>query len=75
MRALVGRPLLVLLDEVWSGMDEAMVLAARRYLKEADGVGDDQAVVVISHWEDEVPWGMEEGVKRFVLEQGKGRVA
>jgi len=28
MRALVGRPQLVLLDEVWSGMDEAMINAA-----------------------------------------------
>ena len=29
MRALVGLPPLVLLDEVWSGMDEGMVCAAR----------------------------------------------
>lgn len=72
MRALVGLPRLVLLDEVWSGMDEAMMTAARAYLR-AGGVTEDQAVVVISHWEDEVPWGVEDGVKKFRLEGGEGR--
>jgi ABC-type molybdenum transport system ATPase subunit/photorepair protein PhrA len=73
MRALVGRPPLVLLDEVWAGMDDGMNRAARAYLRD-DGVGEDQAVVVISHWEDEVPWGAEDGVKRFRLEGGEGAV-
>jgi ABC-type molybdenum transport system ATPase subunit/photorepair protein PhrA len=69
MRALVGRPPLVLLDEAWSGMDDGMI-AARRYLRgdfavDTDGygmagIGQDQAVVVITHWEDEVPWIREE---------------
>jgi len=72
MRALVGRPQLVLLDEVWSGMDDAMVHAARRYLR-GDGIGSDQAVVVISHWGEEVPWSVEEGLKRFRLEEGNGK--
>ena len=72
MRALVGRPQLVLLDEVWAGMDDEMVRAARAYLRSADGVGADQAVVVVSHWEDEVPWGVEDGVKKFRLEGGVG---
>jgi ABC-type molybdenum transport system ATPase subunit/photorepair protein PhrA len=71
MRALVGRPQLVLLDEVWSGMDEAMINAARTYLK-AGGLIVEQAVVVISHWEDEVPWGVDDGVKKFRLEGGEG---
>jgi len=79
MRALVGRPPLVLLDEVWSGMDDAMIAAARRYLRgEVSvldkngqfqayyGVNGNQAVVVITHWEDEVPWSGEE-VKNFSL--------
>lgn len=66
MRALVGRPKLVILDEVWSGMDESMISAAREYLRNG-GVGGDQAVVVVSHWEDEVPWGVQDGVKRFQL--------
>jgi ABC-type molybdenum transport system ATPase subunit/photorepair protein PhrA len=72
MRALVSRPQLVLLDEVWAGMDDGMVRAARRYLREG-GVGADQAVVVISHWEEEVPWTTEDGLRKFVLEDGVGR--
>ena len=74
MRALVARPKLVLLDEVWSGMDEGMVRAARRYLRSEEGVGRDQAVVVITHWEEEVPWGDEDGLRRFGLEGGVGSV-
>jgi len=73
MRALVSRPPLVLLDEVWSGMDESMVQAVWRYL--ADGAGGllpTQACVVISHWEDEVPWSRQDGVKRFLLKDGEG---
>ena len=73
MRALVGRPPLVLLDEVWAGMDDGMIRAARAYLR-GDGVGDEQAVVVVSHWEDEVPWSVEDGVKRFRLEGGAGKM-
>ncbi|THH14498.1 hypothetical protein EW146_g5833 [Bondarzewia mesenterica] len=75
MRALVGQPEIVLLDEVWAGMDESMIAAARRYLKEGGGVDEEQGVVVISHWEEEVPWGSEEGVRRFRLENGIGREA
>jgi ABC-type molybdenum transport system ATPase subunit/photorepair protein PhrA len=74
MRALVGRPPLVLLDEVWSGMDESMVGAARLYLREGGGVTEEQAVVVVTHWEDEVPWGVEDGVRRFKLDGGMGSV-
>lgn len=73
MRALVGRPPIVLLDEVWSGMDEGMVRAARAYLR-GDGISEEQAVIVISHWEDEVPWGVEDGVRRLRLVGGVGRV-
>lgn len=73
MRALVGRPQLVLFDEVWSGMDEGMVSAAKKYLREG-GVTKDQAVIVITHWEDEVPWGVQDGVKKLRLEKGHGTV-
>ncbi|KII95469.1 hypothetical protein PLICRDRAFT_96475 [Plicaturopsis crispa FD-325 SS-3] len=72
MRALVGRPPLVLLDEVWSGMDEGMIEAARHYLRDGNGVGPEQAVVVVSHWEEEVPWTAEDGVRRYVLDDGFG---
>jgi ABC-type uncharacterized transport system ATPase subunit len=71
MRALVGRPPLVLLDEAWSGMDEGMVEAARNYLREG-GLEDGQACIVVSHWEEEVPWGREDGIKRFRLQDGFG---
>ncbi|GAW06764.1 P-loop containing nucleoside triphosphate hydrolase protein [Lentinula edodes] len=87
MRALVGRAPLILLDEVWSGMDEIMVRVAREYLRgdpsststspDGGGIGSDQAVVVITHWEEEVPWSLDEdpGVfKRFRLGGGKGLV-
>ena len=73
MRALVTRPPLVLLDEAWAGMDERMVLAARKYLRDGDGLQDGQACVVISHWEEEVPWGWEDGVRRFQLVDGFGK--
>ena len=69
MRALVGRPPLILLDEAWSGMDDTMIAAARRYLRGEvvstnpngqvrilKGVNNTQAVVVVTHWEEEVPW-------------------
>jgi len=52
-------------------MDEGMVRAARVYLR-GDGKGEKQAAVVVSHWEDEVPWRAEDGVKRFKLEGGEG---
>lgn len=70
MRALVGRPQLVLLDEVWSGMDESMVENAKKYLREGGGVNDEQAVVVITHWDQEVPWSADDGIKRFRLDRG-----
>ena len=72
MRALVGRPQLVLLDEVWAGMDDRMVRAARRYLRSGGGVGEDQAVVVVSHWEEEVLWTTQDGLHRFRLHDGVG---
>ncbi|TFK50884.1 P-loop containing nucleoside triphosphate hydrolase protein [Heliocybe sulcata] len=74
MRALVGRPPLVILDEVWSGMDGSMIENAKRYLREG-GVGQEQAVVVVTHWEEEVPWRREEGgesIRQFRLQEGSG---
>ncbi len=72
MRALVGRPPLIFLDEVWSGMSEEMVKIARKYLREE--LGNDQAVVVVTHWEDEVPWTERDGIRRFRLNDGIGSV-
>ncbi|TFK71067.1 P-loop containing nucleoside triphosphate hydrolase protein [Pluteus cervinus] len=82
MRAIVGRAPIVILDEVWSGMEEGMVRAVTQYFRRpatADiavdsGAGgafaDHQAVIVVTHWEDEVPWGLEEGLKVFRLKEG-----
>jgi hypothetical protein len=72
MRALVGRPPLVLLDEVWSGMNENMVRAAHKYLREF--VGDDQAVLVITHYDTEVPWRASEGLRCIRLDGGRALV-
>ena len=79
MRALVGRPPLVLLDEVWSGMDDAMINASQRYLRgetrrvgfngqlsKLSGVNHRQAAVVITHCEGESPW-TGEAVRLFDL--------
>ena len=70
----MGAPPLVLLDEAWAGMDKAMVRAAHRYLRDGGGgLSDKQACIVVSHWEEEVPWGPKEGVQRFRLDSGKGQ--
>jgi len=73
MRALVGLAPLALLDDACSGMREEVVRAARRYLRDCGGVGLEQ-VVMVTHWEGEVPWGTWEGVRRFRLDGGVGRV-
>ncbi|KAK7057939.1 p-loop containing nucleoside triphosphate hydrolase protein [Favolaschia claudopus] len=71
MRALVAQPPVVLLDEVWSGMDAGMVAAAHAYLRTGGGVGKEQAVVVVTHLEDEVPWDERDGVVRVLLKDGE----
>ncbi|TEB38022.1 P-loop containing nucleoside triphosphate hydrolase protein [Coprinellus micaceus] len=73
MRALVGRAPLVILDEVWSGMEEGMINAVKAYFKSGRAFGDHQAVVVVTHWEEEVPWTREEGLQSFRLEKGYGK--
>lgn len=73
MRALVGRPPLVILDEVWAGMSEGMVRATKAYLTSEEGLGRDQAAVVVSHLVEEVPWGSEEGLRMFSLDNGEGK--
>ncbi|KAF8634670.1 hypothetical protein AX15_000771 [Amanita polypyramis BW_CC] len=70
MRALVGRPPLVLLDEALSGMSDGMVRTVKRYVS-SGGVGSDQALVAISHWDEELPFLGPYQVYR--LEGGIGR--
>ena len=34
----------------------------------------DQACIVVTHWEEEVPWGKADGIKKYVLQDGRGQV-
>lgn len=71
LRAIISRPSLLILDEASQGMDEETWARCRVLLeqewaeiaRDAKAAGDEQAVVVVSHWEEEVPW-----------EAGQGRV-
>lgn len=64
MRAFVGNKKVLILDEVFAGMDEKTVGLAKRYLREE--LRPEQAVVFVSHWEEEVPWSGDE-LKRMYL--------
>ncbi|TDL22910.1 P-loop containing nucleoside triphosphate hydrolase protein [Rickenella mellea] len=54
LRALVGRHPLLILDEVFAGMDSRMIEVAKAYLR--DGLDAKQAVIFVTHWLEEVPW-------------------
>jgi ABC-type molybdenum transport system ATPase subunit/photorepair protein PhrA len=65
LRAIVARPKLLVLDEASQGMDEATWARCRKLLEqewaEIAKEGGDQAVICVSHWEEEVPWEKGEG--------------
>ena len=75
MRALVGRAPLIVLDEPFAGMDSKMIAVAKKYLyppyphcavssdeeQQAFGLDKKQAVVFVTHWEEEVPWSGNSG--------------
>ncbi|CCG81244.1 Uncharacterized ABC transporter ATP-binding protein C323.04 [Taphrina deformans PYCC 5710] len=67
VRALVKKPKIVVLDEPFAGMDDSMIHRAKMYINEE--VKGDQAVLFVTHYEDEVP----ASVTR-VLTLDKGRV-
>ena len=69
MRALVASPPLVILDEAFAGMDNAMILRCSEYLQLR--LGAHQAVVVVSHWENEIPW-RGDNLRRYLIEGGVG---
>lgn len=48
LRAFVKRPSLLILDEPYQGMDDNMIKRAREYLETE--IGDDQAVVMVTHF-------------------------
>jgi len=54
VRALVNQPPLLILDEVFAGMDHTMITAAKQYLRE--NLSPAQSVIFVSHWEEELPW-------------------
>ncbi|WWD19660.1 hypothetical protein CI109_104122 [Kwoniella shandongensis] len=58
LRAIVGRPRLLILDEPSQGMDEVIWERCKRLLDEEwrSEQGREMAVIVVSHYEDEVPW-------------------
>jgi len=54
LRAMVARCPLVILDEPAQGMDEAIWQRCREFLEKEWEENPDQAVIVVSHYEDEV---------------------
>jgi ABC-type molybdenum transport system ATPase subunit/photorepair protein PhrA len=79
LRAIVSRPSLLILDEASQGMDEETWARCRVLLDKewaeiaqqaASATGDEQAVVVVSHWEEEVPWDAGSG-RVLRLHEGK----
>ncbi|KAF3934851.1 hypothetical protein ABW19_dt0202198 [Dactylella cylindrospora] len=61
MRALVKKPDIVILDEAFSGMDEELRDRCMGYLEE--NLEDRQALVVVSHLEEEIPKVVDRWVK------------
>jgi ABC-type molybdenum transport system ATPase subunit/photorepair protein PhrA len=76
LRAIVSRPKLLALDEASQGMDEQTWARCRKLLEQEwediEREGGEQAVICVSHWEEEVPWDKESG---DVLRLHDGKVA
>ena len=71
MRALASRAPLIILDEVFAGMDARMIAAARAYLRH--DLDASQAVVFVTHWEEEVPWDSS-ATQKLRLEDGHAHI-
>ncbi|KAH7096574.1 P-loop containing nucleoside triphosphate hydrolase protein [Auriculariales sp. MPI-PUGE-AT-0066] len=72
LRALVAKPELVVLDEAFMGMSKRQVDRATELLR--TGLGREQAVVWIGHWEGECPWDDADGIRRIRLDAGRAEV-
>ncbi|WVR00160.1 hypothetical protein IAU59_007302 [Kwoniella sp. CBS 9459] len=75
LRAIVGRPQLLILDEPSQGLDEVIWERCKAILEKewASARGREMGVVVVSHYEDEVPWKKGHG-KVLKLDQGVANV-
>ncbi|OCF38095.1 hypothetical protein I316_00319 [Kwoniella heveanensis BCC8398] len=75
LRAIVGRPRFLILDEPSQGLDEVIWERCKGILEEewASEQGREMGVVVVSHYEDEVPWKKGHG-KVLKLDQGTATV-
>lgn len=71
MRSLVSKAPLLILDEVFAGMDSRMIAAASEYLR--NQLDPKQAVVFITHWEEEVPWDAR-FTRKIRLEDGYAKI-
>lgn len=66
LRALVKDPALLILDECFMGMNKELVDKVKHYLDH--GLRKEQAVILISHFEEELPDSV---TRSIMLEHGK----
>ena len=51
-----------------------LFLLSKTAFPNLDVLSDDQACIVVTHWEEEVPWGKADGIQKYVLQEGHGQV-
>ncbi|KAK6523561.1 hypothetical protein TWF281_001542 [Arthrobotrys megalospora] len=72
MRAVVKKPDIVILDEAFSGMDEKLRDKCMQWLEE--GLEEQQALIVVSHLDGEVPRVVDKWVRLREAGEGEGAV-
>ncbi|WVQ66959.1 uncharacterized protein L199_005150 [Kwoniella botswanensis] len=73
LRAIVGKPNLLVLDEPSQGIDEFIWERCKAILEREWKDNEKMATIVVSHYEDEVPWKQGRG-KILKLDQGVATV-
>jgi ABC-type branched-subunit amino acid transport system ATPase component len=73
LRAIVSRPPLLILDEPSQGMDEVIWARCKALLEKEWKENPSQAVIVVSHYDDEVPWAKSRG-RVLKLDEGVATV-